>query len=133
VVHVDQQRQSDQHQAEQHAEADLRALRVADAVGAELGHAVGDRLNPRDRRAPSREGLQDQHHAQSRGDRERRLAAPDQRHGVRVKGPHHDHREHAHDEHRRWQHQQPRRLGDAEHVDRGEQREPCQRHQQKVV
>ena len=58
---VDQQREPDQHHAEQDPERDLGALRGAHPRLAERGHPVRDRLDAGDRRAPGRERLQDQH------------------------------------------------------------------------
>ena len=130
---ADQQREPDEHHAQQHPQRDLRALRRAHPRRAERGHAVGDRLDAGHRRAAGGERLQDQHDPERgrRPDRAKARSDPGDR--VGMKRPHDDHREDAHDEHRGRDHQQLGRLGDPEHVHRRQQRQPDQADEQQMM
>ena len=61
VMGVDQDRQPDQHHAEEHPERDLGSLGGPDARLAERRHPVGDRLHAGDGRASRRECLEQKH------------------------------------------------------------------------
>ena len=119
VVVVDQQRQADEHRAEQHPERDLGDLRVAHTRPAERGDAVGDRLDAGHGGAAGRKG------AEHQDDRERLMRRgvrrADDRHRVGVKRADDDHREHARDEQHGRPHQQLRRFADPEQVDERQQ------------
>jgi len=79
VLAADQDRQPDQHRAEQRAEHQLGPLSASGARFPEGGDSVGDGFDPGQRRATGGEGLQDQNHADRLADADRLRAADHRR------------------------------------------------------
>ena len=130
MMSVEQDRDPDQHDAEQRAEEKLGALGGPGA--AEGRSTVGDRLDTSDSRAARRERLQDQHDPERGGCLDREARA-DIGNGMGLKWGHDDHHQRAHDEDRSGNHQELGRLADPEEVDEGQNREAGERHRHEMV